>query len=200
MLEQPRSAFALLAPLCLLAGLSCVGDPAPINEGSVPSMPVGNGEGGATGGGIEPGGDHEGCPTGPPRIGESCPQFFSDGDRCSYVTDSCLVGGKETDLRQEYCCFSGQWDECAADNPKCDDLPDAGRDAQAAVADGGANPEPDADVHVDVGQDAPGAVVDAGAGDDAAVAADDAALTDAEEAGASDSDAGPGDADPDSAD
>jgi hypothetical protein len=165
--KKPSLAFMLLI---LLGALSCVGD-APVSD-DIPEQP--GGDGGSSGtDDPSPGGNRDGCPTYEPKIGESCPASFGDGARCSFLLGSCLVGGAEHDLAQDYCCFAGLWNQCPAEDPgpPCDQLdagaPDTAAPDDGGVADDAADAGDAADDALDGGVAEPGAT-DAGPGDDAA--------------------------------
>jgi hypothetical protein len=171
--KTPSFAFTR-APLLLsfLAALSC-GEP-PVGD-DLPERPGVGGMSGGEGDDLPmPGENRDGCPKGEPKIGESCPASFGDGSRCSYLLGSCLTGGTEHDVTQDYCCFAGLWNQCAAEEPPppCDQLDAAAPDA-AEPGDAGA-PDDAGDAADDAGDGgAPEAgEADAGAGEDAIVEAD----------------------------
>jgi hypothetical protein len=64
-------------------------------------------------------GDQRGCPSSPPRVGETCPRTDVVDQTCSYNLGSCTIDGMPYDNVEEYRCYQGTWHMWNADTNKC---------------------------------------------------------------------------------
>ncbi|HEY0705467.1 MAG TPA: hypothetical protein VGG33_01650 [Polyangia bacterium] len=73
----------------------------------------------AGGGGADVGAS-AGCPSSPPRVGETCQRSTDVVDQiCTYNLGSCMVDGLSYDNIEEYRCYEGTWHAWNAELNKC---------------------------------------------------------------------------------
>ncbi|HEY0715726.1 MAG TPA: hypothetical protein VGF45_23790 [Polyangia bacterium] len=114
-----RMASLGVVAACLLAGglalgVACSGDDEVTGERPETPAPMVDASAGSG-----DGGDQRGCPSSPPRVGETCSRTDVVDQICSYSLGSCTVGGSTYDNIEEYRCYEGTWHAWNIETNKC---------------------------------------------------------------------------------